>query len=85
MLIPSVDSKCPPKGGPAQLAWPRTEKFKHLLLLIASCPKDGEETQEELLNDIVARAPSEILLDGVGEAAINPAGLEPYHDARKVS
>ncbi|KAL1862891.1 hypothetical protein Daus18300_008221 [Diaporthe australafricana] len=74
----------PPKGGYAQSAWPRTDKFKHLLLLIASCPKDGPESQEELLREITAKAPAEILLDRAGEAAVNPAGLEPYHDAAKV-
>lgn len=81
----SVDPKSPPKGGHAQSAWPRSDKFKHLLLLIASCPKDGPESQEELLREITAKAPAEILLDRVGEASVNPAGLEPYHDAAKVS
>ncbi|KAL0943037.1 cysteine desulfurase [Colletotrichum truncatum] len=75
----------PPIGGASEVAWPRSPKLNHLLLLISSCPGDGSKEQEELLRQISIDAPKEVLQEKYKEVEVNPAGLEPdYHSARAV-
>ncbi|WYZ41152.1 hypothetical protein EsH8_V_000047 [Colletotrichum jinshuiense] len=74
-----------PIGGSAEVAWPRSHNLNHLLLVIACCPGDGSNEQDELLRRISTDAPRQILGPNFDQAEINPAGLETsYHSVEGV-
>ncbi|KAH7009157.1 hypothetical protein B0J12DRAFT_752280 [Macrophomina phaseolina] len=73
----------PPLGGISEVAWARPIDMQHLLLIVASAPKDSPAEQENTIRNLLMDAPKQILGNRAKEAQVNPAGLEPdYHDPK---
>lgn len=54
--------------------------MQHLILVITNAPKDSSAEQEEIIKNIMLKAPKQILGDRAQEARVSPAVLDLEYD-----
>ena len=65
------------------MAWGRQTDMQHLILVITNVPKDTSAEQEEIIKNMLLKAPKQILGDRAQEARFSPVVLDlEDHDHR---